>query len=138
MHWINNDKEEVQDNIEPGPSFINQTPYIIMCMCDKQRIQWESHLKQIGRQFFHCFLLVALSLFVLVTTYCLATLQRLSSAKRGWKIKWMNFKLTILERQWTKLVEFNMYGFCHWWCKVSLFYVDNLGTCNTLFLLHSQ
>jgi hypothetical protein len=50
----------------------------------------------------------------------------------------MNFKLTILERQWTKLVEFNMYGFCHWWCKVSLFYVDNLGTCNTLFLLHSQ
>jgi hypothetical protein len=39
MHWINNDKEEAQDNIELGPSFINQTPYIIMCMCDTQRIQ---------------------------------------------------------------------------------------------------
>jgi hypothetical protein len=40
------------------------------------------HLEQIGRQFFHCFLLVALSLFGVVTTYCLATLPRLSSAKR--------------------------------------------------------
>jgi hypothetical protein len=39
MHWINNDKEEVQNNIELGQSFKNQTPYVIMCMCDKQRIQ---------------------------------------------------------------------------------------------------
>jgi hypothetical protein len=34
MHWINNDKE-VQYNIELGHSFKNQTPYVIMCMCDK-------------------------------------------------------------------------------------------------------
>lgn len=51
MHWINNDKEEVQNNIELGQSFKNQTPYVIMCMCDKQRIQWESTLNKLADNF---------------------------------------------------------------------------------------
>lgn len=102
MHWINNDKEKVQDNIELGPSFTNQTPYVIMFMCDKQRIQWESHLEQIGRQFFHCFLLVALSLFVVVTTYCLATLPRLSSAE-GVKNKMDEFQANNTRKAMNKI-----------------------------------